>query len=128
MGELYFAAFEREAVSAGDEKWNVVHPPQLCAAAAAPRLDGAGWIGVGSGFAAHGEVLAQHYSGRLIATRAELHPRAQDLAALAAGMVRSGLTVAAEEARPVYLRDRVALTSEERRALKAARGARAEHP
>jgi tRNA threonylcarbamoyladenosine biosynthesis protein TsaB len=43
-------------------------------------------------------------------------------------MVRAGLTVAAEDAAPVYIRDRVALTVDERRALKAARSAPAEQP
>lgn len=128
MGELYFGAFQREAGSAPGRQWSIVHPPQLCAAAAAPQLDGAGWVGAGSGFAAHGALLEQRYAGRLTETRAELHPHARDIALLAADMVRLGSTVAAEEARPVYLRDRVALTVEERRALKASRGAQAERP
>jgi len=128
MGELYFAAFRRGADPGSDRQWAMVHPPQLCTAAAAPDLGPGGWVGAGSGFVAHGAALAQRYAGRLSETRAELHPHARDIAALAAGMVRSGSTVAAEEARPVYLRDRVALTLEERRALKASRGAQAQHP
>ena len=128
MGELYFGAFQRGAGSGSDRQWAIVHPPQLCAVAAAPELDAGGWVGAGSGFAAHGAVLAQRYAGRLTETRAELHPHAQDIAALAADMVRLGLTVAAEEARPVYLRDRVALTLEERGARKASRGVQAGRP
>jgi len=125
MGELYCGAFERDASSA--RSWRVVHPPQLCVPATAPELNTEGWVGVGSGFAVHGAALAERYAGRLSETRAELHPHAEDIAALAADLVRSGLTVAPEDARPIYLRDHVALTIDERRAVKAAGGVQPEH-
>jgi tRNA threonylcarbamoyladenosine biosynthesis protein TsaB len=127
MGEVYFGAFEREGGSGGERRWRVVHPPQLCAPAAAPHLAASGWVGAGSGFAVHAAALAQRYAGRLSETRAELHPHAADIAALAVEMVRAGLTVAAEDAMPVYLRDHVALTLDERRALKIGDGAQREH-
>ncbi len=127
MGEVYFGAFQREAASSGELRWSVTHPPQLCVPSAVPQLDGSGWVGAGNGFALHGARLAERYSGCLSETRAELRPRAYDIAALAVDMVRAKLTVAAEDAAPVYIRDRVALTVDERRALKAARGAPAEH-
>jgi tRNA threonylcarbamoyladenosine biosynthesis protein TsaB len=127
MGEVYFGAFERDRDSGSGRRWTIVHPPQLCAPAAAPRLDAGGWVGAGSGFSLHGAALAERYAGQLSETRAELHPHAEDIAALAAEMVRARLTVAAEDARPVYLRDRVALTLDERRALKIAGGAQPEH-
>ena len=128
MGELYYAAFQRANEPGSDGQWNTVHAARLCTAASAPELEGGGWVGVGSGFAAHGAALAQRYSGRITQVRAELHPHARDIATLAVEVVREGLAVAAEEARPVYLRDRVALTVEERRALKASRAAGAEQP
>jgi len=124
MGEVYFGAFQRDGGSGSERQWNVVYPPQLCAPAAAPHLDGGGWVGAGSGFVVHGTTLAQRYAGCLSETRAELRPHAADIAALAVEMVRAGLTVAAEDARPVYLRDHVALTLDERR-LKVAGGAQA---
>ncbi len=127
MGEVYFGAFQREAAPGGESGWSSVHPPQLCVPAGAPQLDAGGWVGAGSGFAVHGATLAQRYGGCLSETRAELRPSASDIAALAADMVRAGLAVAAEDAAPVYIRDRVALTVDERRVLKAARGAPAEH-
>jgi tRNA threonylcarbamoyladenosine biosynthesis protein TsaB len=126
MGEIYFGAFQRET-AADERRWSIVHPPQLCMPSAAPQLDGGGWVGAGSGFSVHGATLAERYGGCLGETRAELRPCASDIAALAVDMVRAGLTVAAEDAAPVYIRDRVALTVDERRALKAARGAPAEH-
>ena len=128
MGELYFAAFERAPEPGSERQWTTVHAPMLCAPASAPELDGGGWVGCGSGFAAHGAELGRRYVGRLSQTHAELHPHARDIAALAVEVVRLGLTVTAEEARPIYLRDRVALTVEERRALKASQAARAEQP
>ena len=128
MGELYFAAFECTVDPGSGRRWTTVHAPMLCTPASAPDLDGSGWVGAGSSFAAHGAALAQRYAGRVTQTRAELHPHARDVAALAVDVVRSGVTVPAEEARPVYLRDRVALTVEERRALKSSRAARAEQP
>ena len=128
MGELYFAAFERATEPESDRQWTTTPAPRLCTPASAPELEGSGWVGAGSGFAAHGAALAQRYPGRMTQTRAELHPHARDIAALAVEAVRLGLTVPAAEARPVYLRDRVALTVEERRALKASRAAGAEQP
>jgi tRNA threonylcarbamoyladenosine biosynthesis protein TsaB len=127
MGEVYFGAFQREPGSGSERRWSVAHPPQLCAPATVPQLDSGGWVGAGNGFAVHGALLAERYAGQLSETRAELRPRASDIAELAVDMVRAGLTVAAEDAAPVYIRDRVALTVDERRALKAARGAPAEH-
>ena len=128
MGEVYFGAFQRELGSSGERRWSIVHPPQLCAPSVVPELDSGGWVGAGNGFAVYGAALAERYAGCVCETRPELHPRASDIAELAVDMVRAGLTVAAEDAAPVYIRDRVALTVDERRALKAARGAPAEQP
>ncbi len=114
MGELYYAAYERV-----DHRWRTAHAPRLCVPAAAPTVAGGGWIGAGSGFAVHADALSQHYAGQLIGTRPELHPRAREIAALGAQLVRDGLAGPADDAQPLYLRDRVALTIIERQALKA---------
>jgi tRNA threonylcarbamoyladenosine biosynthesis protein TsaB len=126
MGEVYCGVFQRGAAAEGAPRWSVVHPPQLCLPSAVPQLDADGWVGAGSGFAVHGPILAERYGGYLSETRAELRPRAHEIAVLALDMVREGLTVAAEDAAPVYLRDRVALTVDERRALKVARDTQTE--
>ena len=127
MGEVYFGAFERDGASGVEPRWRTEHPPQLCAPAVAPPLNTYGWVGAGSGFSIHASALAERYAGQLRETRPELHPHAEDVAALAVEMVRAGLTVAAEDATPFYLRDHVALTLDERRALKLAGGAQPEH-
>ena len=119
MGELYCAAFER-----GGGQWRTVHAPRLCTPVAAPEVDGDGWVGAGSGFAAHGAALAERYAERLSAVQPAVHPDARHIAALAVDMVRAGMALPAEEARPVYLRDRVALTVEQRQALKTLKSGR----
>ncbi|MEO8628858.1 MAG: tRNA (adenosine(37)-N6)-threonylcarbamoyltransferase complex dimerization subunit type 1 TsaB [Betaproteobacteria bacterium] len=114
MSELYYAAYERT-----NDRWRTVHAPRLCVPTATPEVEGGGWIGAGTGFAVHADALAQHYAGQVIGTRPELHPSARAVASLGAQMVRDGLAVPADDAQPLYLRDRVALTIVERQALKA---------
>ena len=101
MGEVYSAAFERR-----NGRWGTVHAPRLCPPAMVPPVNGEGWVGAGSGFAVHGLTLAARYAGHLISAQPELHPHAQDIAVLGADMVRPGLALPAEQAHPVYLRDR----------------------
>jgi len=110
MGEVYCAAYERRA-----QTWDVVFPPQLCSPAAAPLLSGGRWTGAGSGFDAHANALAQRYAGQVADVQPHLHPRAHEIAVLAADMLEQGMGVPPEQAHPLYLRDHVALTIEERR-------------
>lgn len=104
IGEVYCAAFE----CAGEEGLREVVTERVCAPEAVPILDSAGWTGVGSGFAAHGERLRQRLGRCLGAVFAEVYPRAGDVALLGASMFSRGLAVTAEQAQPVYLRDKVA--------------------
>lgn len=94
--------------------WAVVHEPRVCAPADAPELVGNDWFACGSGFAAYREALEARYAGQLAAIDAECYPRARDIARLAAPLFEAGATRAAEEAAPVYLRDKVALRIDER--------------
>ena len=107
--EIYHAAYER----CGDG-WHAVHPPSVCAPAVAPALPGQDWLGCGSGFSAYREILLQHYGERLAAVDAECFPHAADIAKLAVSRLEAGETVTAEQALPVYLRDKVALRTDER--------------
>jgi tRNA threonylcarbamoyladenosine biosynthesis protein TsaB len=110
MGQVYHAAYER----AGD-RWITVHPPDLCAPAAAPPLPGdSSWTGCGSGFKAYGETLARRYAGRLSAIVPDAYPHARHIARLAVREFEQGRALAAEKAVPVYIRDKVALRSDER--------------
>lgn len=114
MGELYHAVYEKREGS-----WVTVVEPNLCKAETAPLVAGEGWFGVGSGFAAHDEALAVRYAGHLSGVDGTAIPQATAIAALAAPLFAAGQGLDAALATPFYLRDKVALTTQERLAAKA---------
>lgn len=75
-------------------------------AAISASLTGA-WTGVGSGFKAHGAALCKSLAGSPSRIEPETYPHARDVALLGLETLRQGRGVRAEEALPVYLRDRV---------------------
>jgi len=101
MDEIYAAAFELGAsglpAPVGDEA--------LLAPAALARPGDGDWRGVGSAFAAWPELAARL---GLAEADAGVAPLARDLLGLAADALGRGAAVAAEDALPVYLRERVA--------------------
>lgn len=109
MHEIYHASYER-----ADGGWKTAQAPGLYAPAAAPELPEGTWFGCGSGFAAYRETLLQRYEGRLAAVDAGIHPRAQEIARLAAPRFERGEGFDAAAAAPVYIRDKVALKTHER--------------
>jgi tRNA threonylcarbamoyladenosine biosynthesis protein TsaB len=109
MQEIYHAAYTYDT-----GKWRVVHEPSVCAPAAAPLLTGGGWFGCGSGFAAYGDVLERRYAAQLDAVDPERYPHARDIAQLALPRFAANESTSAEHAAPVYLRDKVALRTDER--------------
>ena len=106
MREVYYAALERHG-----EDWREVIDARCIAPAAAPRPAGEGWIGCGSGFAAFPDI-AENLG--LDKSFAEVHPTAAAIARLAAPRLARGEGVDAGAAAPRYLRDKVALTRDER--------------
>ena len=109
MGEIYCAAYEREVAG-----WREVFSPCVCAPAAAPALEGGGWTGCGSGFAAHAQALRARYAGSVDAVSDELLPHARGIAAVGARAAAAGRALDAALAAPLYLRDKVALSVAER--------------
>ena len=109
MGEVYHAAYARSGA-----EWEPVHAPGLWAPAQAPALPAGSWTGCGNGFAAHGAALKRRYGERLSAIMPGVFPHARDIARLSARAFEAGRAVAPEEAVPVYIRDKVALRSDER--------------
>jgi len=99
MGEVYWGTW---AVS--DTRVELLGEERVCAPALATAPHGE-WFGVGSGWRVYAEVLSQRLtvSGWL----GEQYPHAGDVARLAADPAQRGAWVAAEQALPVYLRDRV---------------------
>ncbi len=110
MGEVYHAAYERRG-----ETWVTVCEPSLCLPQAAPQVAGSGWFGAGSGFAAHGTALGERYAGQLAGSDALAVPQASAIAVLAASRFAAGQGVDAAQAMPLYLRDKVALKTCERK-------------
>jgi tRNA threonylcarbamoyladenosine biosynthesis protein TsaB len=102
MGEVYYSALEKEGA-----RWREIVPAQCVPPAEAPRPPGAGWVGCGSGFAAYGDMGFER-------VYPQIHPSAAAVARLAAPRLAAGEGVDAARIAPVYLRDKVALTSEER--------------
>jgi tRNA threonylcarbamoyladenosine biosynthesis protein TsaB len=110
MGEAYLAAYARN----GDD-WDEVIAPRLVDAGVLPPLPGRRWAATGSGFDRHAwlreayrEPVEMRFEGDL--------PRAGAVARIAARRFGRGAAIAAEQAAPLYLRDKVALTTEERQA------------
>ena len=113
MGEAYLAAYARN----GGE-WDEVIAPRLADASSLPPLPGRRWAATGSGFDRHAwlrdayrDCVEMRFEGDL--------PRAGAVARIAARRLARGGGVAAAEAAPLYLRDKVALTAEERRKAKS---------
>jgi tRNA threonylcarbamoyladenosine biosynthesis protein TsaB len=110
MGELYLAAYEKR-----DGAWTTLVEPCLCKADDAPRVTGEGWFGVGSGFAVGEGALQARYGRQLVGVDAQGVPQAGAVARLAAIEFASGNAVDAALALPLYLRDKVALKTSERK-------------
>lgn len=109
MDEAYLAAYARN----GDD-WDDVIAPRLVARDVLPPLPGRRWAAIGSGFdrfdwmrAAYRDAVEMRFEGDL--------PRAGAIARLAARRFARGGGIPAHEAAPLYLRDKVALTVQERR-------------
>jgi len=104
MNEVYCGAYRvRDGLPEEVHAPIVVPPSQVMA----PK--DAGWVGCGDGFAAYGPLLPVF--GRV---RDDLLPTAAAVARLAAPRVLAGAGVGAAEAAPLYVRDKVALTTAER--------------
>ena len=109
IGEVYHAAYFREPAG-----WREVHAPGLYRPNAVPAVAGNGWVGCGSGFAAHGDALVARFGASLSAVRADLAPGAEAVMRLARARLERGEGGDAASAVPVYIRDNVALKTIER--------------
>lgn len=109
LDEVYFAAYEK----LGDT-WQAAVPPCLSTIADLPQLPGSGWHGVGTGFSVMDGELARHLD--LDATESGRVPDARAIVELGARMLKSGTSLDPAQAQPIYLRDKVAMTTRERQA------------
>jgi tRNA threonylcarbamoyladenosine biosynthesis protein TsaB len=100
MNEVYSAAYVGGVA---------VLPPAVTAPTEVPVPEGDGWVGCGDAFASYGERLPA-----FARIRADVWPTAAAVVRLAAPGFARGEGVAAAQALPIYVRDKVALTTAER--------------
>lgn len=116
MHEVYVAAY-----AVRGEVVEELMPPKVGAGETVELPAGEGWRGVGDGFAAQGEALRVRLGGRLAVVRDDNLPTAAAVVRLAAPLLARGAGAAAVDAAPLYVRDKVALTTAERLARGGAR-------
>jgi len=109
MKEVYHAVYQKTA-----EHWQVVHDAGVYKPDALPLVDGAGWTGVGTAWQVYDALLQQQYQANLLNTLSDRTPAAEAIMSLAKPVFAAGQAKPASEARPIYIRNRVALTSKER--------------
>jgi len=109
MGEIYHAAYQRNGAG-----WSETVAPNVCKADAAPTLEGVDWVGCGGGFAVFGDALAARYHGQLARVQSRIFPHAREVAQLALPVLAAGHGLPAEQAVPLYVRDKVASKMHER--------------
>jgi tRNA threonylcarbamoyladenosine biosynthesis protein TsaB len=114
MNEVYWAQYRYI-----DGGWIEVVAPSLCAPQDVAPRPASGLAACGNGFAAYPEAFA----GKDFAASAigDMLPHAREMAVLGARALAAGQAVPADQAQPIYLRNKVAFTSAERQAINAAK-------
>ena len=109
MNEVYSAAWLlRDAVPMQ------VLPPAVSSPGNVHVPNGGDWLGCGDGFSSYGDALCAVLGDAVAHVRADMFPTAGALAALAARRFARNEGVDASLAAPLYVRDKVALTTAER--------------
>jgi tRNA threonylcarbamoyladenosine biosynthesis protein TsaB len=106
MGEIYAASYRR------DEQGGLValDEERVCAPDALTLPTAAAWNVVGSGWASYQQALLARLGAVPRSADGNCYPQARHVATLAVREFKAGRAVAPEQALPVYLRDKVALT------------------
>jgi tRNA threonylcarbamoyladenosine biosynthesis protein TsaB len=103
MGEVYYSALRKSA-----QGWEEIIPVHCVPPARIERPQG-DWTGCGNGFSVYGNMGFE-------TILPEVHPSAVAVARLAAPRLAAGEGIDAALAAPLYVRDKVAFTTEERNA------------
>jgi tRNA threonylcarbamoyladenosine biosynthesis protein TsaB len=103
MGEVYWAQYRYEA-----QQWITVVEPTLCAPAMVTPVGNELEL-IGNGFAAYFDQFSFAIEGA-----ADVIPEASAIARLAQIELTAGRVYSAQQAQPLYLRNKIALTIEER--------------
>ncbi len=112
MGQVYLGGYRLI-----ENHWVTLVEPCLCDPDAPPKLPDtdASWHLTGSGAERHAETLAGAWKLVSPVLLKGLYPHASQVAGIGATLLEKGQGVLPELATPVYLREKVALTIEERR-------------
>jgi tRNA threonylcarbamoyladenosine biosynthesis protein TsaB len=121
MDEVYSAAYRWQARPLPTQgHWQAVSPLQVGAPETVQCPQGTAVLWAGNAFAAYGERLPGGEGGvARSVTRCVALPTAAALLRLAPALWGQGLAVPADQAMPLYIRDKVAHTTAEREAMKA---------
>lgn len=103
MGEVYWATYRLD----NEQMMQCEGKEQVGAASQIQLPNNGPWHGVGSGWQAYSEVLLAHYHKQILTVASDKYPEARAMLPLALKAFASGQVVSAENALPVYLRDRV---------------------
>ncbi len=113
MGEVYHAALIKQ-----NGVWVEISETKVCKPQDAPAIEGDSWVGAGSGWAVYSENLTQIYTQNLKQILPnflyDITPTAEAILRLAQPVFEAGQAKPAMEAMPIYVRNRVALTTLER--------------
>ena len=107
MREVYVASYIRN-----DQGWARIGDPQACKPDDVELADRGEWHGAGDGFAAYPDLAAR----LRLSAEASIHPDAQSVEERAWPHLVAGEGMPAADAQPLYVRQRVALTTAERAA------------
>lgn len=114
-GEIYAGTFKKGTEEIKSRPDSIRPLSNECVVAASslvlPKADA--WNVVGSGWHVYGRTIRERLPGPPLWADGRRYPQARDVARLAAPLFAEGKGVPPEQALPVYLRDKVALTLQE---------------
>ncbi len=121
MDEMYCATFAFDASQWTELQGSaLVQPEKLLRPAVEPLVPSAPWVLAGNVFTVYGERVASEDPSAAAVQRIHALPTAAAMLRLAPALLAAGHAVPAEQALPSYIRDKVAKTTAERMAEKAA--------
>lgn len=109
MGEIYHVALVRDGGG-----WREHSETMVCKPEQAPPVCDSGWLGAGSGWGLYEATLQAVYGQYLTAVVPQCLPSAEAILQLAEPEFAAGKALSASEVMPIYVRNRVALTTQER--------------
>ena len=103
MSEIYWCYYE----SGDDNVVAMVGTEQITKPEDIELPETESWFGIGTGWQTYHETLTTQFSSKLIGYEGERYPNSRDIITLAIKDFNEGKAVSAEEALPIYLRNKV---------------------